>query len=268
MKNFLSKFVLTAALVLALTAPALAQTGPTSYRTTTINGLLQIKLYGTSGVAWVGGGSAVDDGLGGVFFYDSTSSASTNVYFVFKPVSNSGRWFKLPTAVANQESAVTVGDDTTYAWKLMRAGQTNFLGFGADNNIAYVQTFNGKNLHINYNGNSTVFNGGGSGAVQFSGTTVTVGSAGTAFKAIYSAAGELDFPSISANAVTNLTITVAGAGTNSAVAVSKADGSLTAGIELSAYVSATNTVTVRAANPTVTAIDPATGSYRVTVFQY
>lgn len=158
MKNYITKFLAVAALALSLSAPALAQTGPTAYRVNTINALLQINLYGTSGVAWVGGGATLGDGLGGVFYYDSTSSATTNVYMIYKPVNDSGRWFKHPTAVANQSAAVTVGVDTTYAWKLLRAGQTNFFGIGADNNIAYIQTFNGKNLHINNLGNSTILN--------------------------------------------------------------------------------------------------------------
>lgn len=159
MKTYLTKFLAVAALALAFTAPALAQTGPTTYRVNTINALLQINLYGTSGVAWVGGGATLDDGLGGVFFYDSTSSAATNVYMIYKPVSDTGRWYRHPTAIVNQDAAVTVGIDTTYAWKFLRAGQTNFLGIGADNNIAYIQTFNGKNLHINNQGNFTIFAG-------------------------------------------------------------------------------------------------------------
>lgn len=389
MKRFTSLFSALALLFTAL--PALSQgSGPTQYRVDNINALLQITLFGADAkvTAWVGGASARDDGLGGMFFYDGNSSAATNVYAVFKPVNNNGRWWKLPTSVAYQTAAVTVGDDSTYAWKLLRgAGATNFLGFGADNNIAYIQTFNSKNLHINNIGNSTVLNattgnvgigtgspggkltvqgtsdavqlivrgfssqgnnladfknsadaallsvnasggldraatvagdlalnnlgansitfatggaekarinaagnlvfataqsvttttgalglstGGGNGnvALTFNGTGgLTVGG-GAAHRAIYSAASELDFGSIAANTAIDLTITVAGAGTNSTVVASRADGAMTGNISLSGWVSATNTVTVRASNPTVGAIDPLTGSYRVTVFQY
>jgi len=97
--------------------------------------------------------------------------------------------------------------------------------------------------------------------------SVAVGG-GTAITKILSAAAELDFPSIASQSSANLTITVTGAGTNSVVAVSKADGALTGDIVLEAWVSSADTVTVRALNATAGAIDPATGSYRVTVFQY
>jgi hypothetical protein len=97
--------------------------------------------------------------------------------------------------------------------------------------------------------------------------SVAVGG-GTAITKILSAAAELDFPSIASQSSANLTITVTGAGTNSVVAVSKADGALTGHIVLEAWVSSADTVTVRALNATAGAIDPATGSYRVTVFQY
>lgn len=93
---------------------------------------------------------------------------------------------------------------------------------------------------------------------------------GNAIRAIYSAAAELNFPSIPATTVTNLTITVTGAGTNSTCVVSSASGTVATanGLSFSAYVNATNTVTVRAANGTLDVWDPASGSYRVTVFQY
>lgn len=263
----------------ALALTALGAHAQTSYRVNTINDLLQITLYGNLNVAWVGGLSAVGDGLGGVFFYNSASSAATNTYMVFKPVNNTGRWLKHPTAIANQNSAVTVNDDATYAWKLLRAGQTNFFGIGADNNIAYLQTFNGKNLHIQNLGNDVVLNGAGTGGAIVGNTlvvtnattlqsTLAVGG-GTAIRAIYTGNAQIDFPQIEANGTTNMTLTVTGAGTNSAVFVSVTDGVGTPGIIVSGFVSATNTVTIRAANPTVNAIDPgAAVSYRAVVFQY
>lgn len=281
MKLFTS--LLSALALLFMTSLVLAQgSGPTQYRVDNINALLQITLFGSDAkvAAWVGGESARDDGLGGMFFYDGNSSAATNVYAVFKPVNNNGRWWKLPTSVAYQTAAVTVATDTTYAWKLLRgAGATNFMGFGADNNIAYIQTFNGKNLHVQNLGNDVVFNGAGTGGAIIGNTlvvtnattlqsTLAVGG-GTAIKAIYTGNAQINFPAIEPNGVTNMTLTVTGAGTNSSVAVSVTDGAGTAGITISGFVSATNTVTVRAANPTVNNIDPgANVSYRAVVFQY
>lgn len=149
----------------AFTASAQA---PLQYRVDDVADLLAITLYGSDAkvTAWVGGNTTRDDGLGGMFYYDGQSSAATNVYAVFKPTNNNGRWFKLPTAVAWQNDAVTVATDTTYGFKFLRgAGQTNFFGIGADNNITYLQTFNGKNLHINNIGNNVVVHGGGTGTL-------------------------------------------------------------------------------------------------------
>jgi hypothetical protein len=266
----LYSLVLSALALFALALPVHAQV---TYRTDSIASLVAITIYGSDAkaVAFVGGSASRDDGLGGLFFYDGTSTTATNVYAVFKPTNSSGRWFKLPTAVAWQNEAVTAAVDTTYAWKLLRGtAQTNFFGIGADNNIAYLQTFNGKNLHINSIGNDVVFQSGGSGSVLLSGASTTLGASGTAIKAVYSAVANLDYPSISANSVTNLTITVAGAGTNSTVSASAANGTgITAGVILGqAWVSATNTVTVTAANTTVGAIDPAAAAVRVTVTQF
>jgi hypothetical protein len=78
------------------------------------------------------------------------------------------------------------------------------------------------------------------------------------------ASATLDFPSIAAAATATLTVTVPG--------VTTGDDALVfpnvpvAGIVYSAYVSATDTVTVRAINITAGAIDPASQAYRVIVF--
>lgn len=282
--NKLKHFILTTAAFFVLALPALAQS-PLTYRVDTVNALQQITLYGTDAkvCAWVGGYSSRDDGLGGMFFYDGTSSATTNTYMIFKPFNNNGRWFKLPTSVANQVSAVTVDEGDTYAWKLLRNGQTNFLAFGADNNIAYIQSWNSKNLHLNHQGNNVVLNGIGSGAVIVgstlavtNGTTawggLAVGTAATAgsIKQILSATAQLDYPSIAAYSITNLTIAVAGAGTNSVAVSSPANGTgFTTGAEiLNSWVSSTNTVTVSVHNTTAAAIDPASIGVRTVVFQY
>jgi hypothetical protein len=384
MKKFLSSIF-----TILMAGVALAQTGPGQYRVDTIQDLREITLYGTRLNAWVGGGAVKDDGLGGVFFYDSASTAGTNVHAVYEPLYSSGRWFKLPTSVAWNYSAATKADDTTYGWRFLRgAGQTNVFSIGADNNNVYMQTWSSKPLYINSSlgannvilnatggnvgigtnspgdalhvvtatdtygatfknstgrasvnifsaaaGNSAYLNlGYGAGLAteafldaNFTARSLRIGcnqagsyitlesgnqaeairilssgnvgigttaplsllsvngeaglksavitnsvavGGGTAITAIYSAAAELDFPSIASQSSANLTITVTGAGTNSVVAVSKADGALTGHIVLEAWVSSADTVTVRALNATAGAIDPATGSYRVTVFQY
>jgi hypothetical protein len=74
----------------------------------------------------------------------------------------------------------------------------------------------------------------------------------------------LDFPSIAAVSQANLTITVNGAAVNDDVILGL-PAAPTVGLTFDAFVSAANTVTVRATNVTAGAIDPAAATYSVLV---
>jgi hypothetical protein len=153
---------LSLAVVLSFAVVAKAQ-APMSYRVDTINDLIGITLYGSDAkaIAYVGGGTARNDGLGGLFFYDGTSSQTTNTYAVYKPTSvTTGRWFKLPTSVANQETDVTVADEATYAWKLLDGNAANAFSIGLTSANVYMQTWGSRPLYINSSlgGNNTVLN--------------------------------------------------------------------------------------------------------------
>lgn len=104
------------------------------------------------------------------------------------------------------------------------------------------------------------------GSALLADSGLTVGGGAKALK-ILSAAAELDFGSIVTNAVVDLTITVTGADTNSVVLLGL-PAAANASVVFNAFVSATNTVTVRAANISTASVDPATGSYRATVINY
>lgn len=83
-----------------------------------------------------------------------------------------------------------------------------------------------------------------------------------------SATASLDFPSIAAGATSSaLTITVTGAQVGDEVNVTPPAG-LNAGLIPVAWVSATNTVSIRLSNITSGAIDPAAGTFRATVRGY
>lgn len=84
---------------------------------------------------------------------------------------------------------------------------------------------------------------------------------------VYSIAIALDFASIAAAASADLTITLTGAAVGDSVALGLPSAP-TAGIIFQAFVSAANTVTVRATNITGSAVDPASATYRVTVSQF
>lgn len=95
---------------------------------------------------------------------------------------------------------------------------------------------------------------------------IQVGS-GAAITSILSATATLDFPSVASLGQQDLTVTVTGAATGNAVQVGL-PAAPTSGIAWSAWVSAADTVTVRAHNYTAGAVDPASASYRVTVTKY
>lgn len=84
---------------------------------------------------------------------------------------------------------------------------------------------------------------------------------------LLSATATLNFGSIAAAASETLTITVTGAQTGDSVALGL-PSSPAAGIVFNAFVSATNTVSVRATNVTGTAVDPDSATYRATVFGF
>lgn len=101
----------------------------------------------------------------------------------------------------------------------------------------------------------------------FKATSSSVGRWIRTSPTMLTATAALNFPSIPANASTNLTITVTGAGVNDTVALGPPDA-WTEELGLLGYVSATNTVTVRALNGSGAAIDPASATFRATVFRY
>ena len=77
----------------------------------------------------------------------------------------------------------------------------------------------------------------------------------------------LDFPSVAALGVQDLTITVTGAVVGDAVVLGLPTAP-NAGIVFAAWVSATNTVTVRASNYTAAPIDPASATFKVMALAY
>jgi hypothetical protein len=102
----------------------------------------------------------------------------------------------------------------------------------------------------------------------FSGPVVStngfIAGSGATVTKILTATATLDFGSISAAAQADLTITVTGAATGDEVIMSL-PAAPTAGLVFNAFVSAANTVTIRASNITGSPVDPASASYGVIV---
>jgi len=106
------------------------------------------------------------------------------------------------------------------------------------------------------------------GTTTFSGPVVSqngfiVGSGSTITK-VLSASASLNFASISAVSQADLTITVTGAAVGDEV-IMALPAAPAAGIVFNAFVSAANTVTIRASNITASAVDPAAATYGVIV---
>ena len=102
----------------------------------------------------------------------------------------------------------------------------------------------------------------------FSGPVVStngfIAGSGAMVTKILTATATLNFPSISAASQADLTITVTGAATGDEV-IMALPAAPAAGIVFNAFVSAANTVTVRASNITGSPVDPASASYGVIV---
>ena len=98
----------------------------------------------------------------------------------------------------------------------------------------------------------------GAGVVKANGVAVATKLTNTA---------ALDFGSVSAQSYADLTITVTGAATGDCVSLGVPTAAVTAGIAYTAWVSATNTVTVRAHNYTSGALDPASGTFKAAVIR-
>lgn len=81
------------------------------------------------------------------------------------------------------------------------------------------------------------------------------------------ATAALDFGSTAAQSSTDLTITLTGAAIGDIVLLGAANASVLADSNFSAWVSATNTITVRFNNYSAGALDPASGTFKVTVIK-
>jgi hypothetical protein len=109
------------------------------------------------------------------------------------------------------------------------------------------------------------------GAVEYNGINYFVTSDNTRYTLAktLTTTGSLNFPSTAANASSDLTITVNGAADGDAVSLGVPSAAVQTNSNYTAWVSATNTITVRFTNNDgSTAKDPGTGTFRVTVIKY
>ena len=93
-----------------------------------------------------------------------------------------------------------------------------------------------------------------------------VGATGATLSAVLLGSSSLNFPSIASTASADLTITVTGAAVGDEVAMAL-PAAPTAGLVFNAFVSAADTVTIRASNITGSPVDAAAATYSVLVFK-
>lgn len=138
---------------------------------------------------------------------------------------------------------------------------TSTAGIGAELNLdngtqGFTITATKLGLMAPVTTNNTLSVGG---SLTIASTTPIVGAK--------SATATLDFPSIAALASSDLTITVTGAAVNDSVMLGL-PAIPAAGIVFFGFVSASNTVTIRAMNITALSVNPASATYRATVIQF
>lgn len=105
-------------------------------------------------------------------------------------------------------------------------------------------------------------------AIRFSSDSGLKIRGGASLKKMLAASATLDFPNTTAQTSSDLTISVSGAVLGDSVALGVPHGSVNANSDFSAWVSASNTVTVRFSNFSTGSINPASGVFKVSVFQF
>ncbi|MET0392683.1 MAG: hypothetical protein ABW019_06060, partial [Chitinophagaceae bacterium] len=108
------------------------------------------------------------------------------------------------------------------------------------------------------------------GAVEYDGTNyfATSGSTRYVLSKTLTATSALNFGSTSAQSSSDLTITITGAADGDAVSLGVPNAAVNANSSYTAWVSASNTVTVRFNNYSSASIDPSSATFRVSVVKY
>lgn len=147
----------------------------------------------------------------------------------------------------------SAGNTNELRFEELAANGSNYVGFKAPDDIASTRVWT---LPSADGSSGQVLSTNGSGTLSWSRQGLT-GSA------------TLDFPSTGANTYSDLTITVTGAADGDVVSLGIPNGSMPAAAgTYTAWVSASNTVTIRVSNSSSGALDPASGTFKVLVTKF
>jgi hypothetical protein len=145
-------------------------------------------------------------------------------------------------------------------------GLVNFLGtpFFQGGSGSYSFRVNANSL-----GEAIFYNDiNGSNPLRFNADGSVQINSSAAIQKVLTATATLDFGSTSAQSSSDLAITLTGAAVGDTVSLGVPNGSVLSNSSFSAWVSATNTVTVRFNNYSSGSQNPSSGSFRVTIMQF
>jgi hypothetical protein len=198
--------------------------------------------------------SIVSKGTSSIFVSPGNTSA-----LQVAPVTSAVNFLRISGAVATgTPSLFATGSDTNVSLNLTTKGsgtvQANGVGVSLNSTTS---THTAQQIELGHASDTTIARAS-AGVVTIEGNTVATRLTGTA---------TLDFGVVTANSHADLTMTVTGAAVGDAVALGVPTAvAAVAGLSYTAWVSATDTVTVRAANcATTNSSDPASGSFRATI---
>lgn len=252
----------------AVNAGSVTASGPFfTVSNTTAAGIRGLRVQTSASDRWVVGGNGTAE---------SGSNAGTD--FQITAYNDAGAFLSTPLAIARATGTATFSAGISLGGKVVNSA-TSAVGVPGANGRFEIGSQTGAGLEmigrgsvddaILYNGSGTTVFRVPSGTTTFSlpGSLRVNTTNGTAVDLIASATATLDFPSISAGASADLTITVTGATVGDSVHLGLPSAP-TAGIIFQGFVSAANTVTVRATNITGSPVDPASATYRATVMSF
>jgi hypothetical protein len=208
------------------------------------------------GIAWMFDNQLAADNPNALWLYDNNGTVpfliKKNGNILMGSSTDAGTYKLQVTGNTYMSGKQSIGTTSNTALLHLAAGSTTA-------NTAPLKFTSGTNLTTPENG-----------AVEYDGTNyfVTSGNTRYALAKTLTAAATLDFSSTAAQNSSNLTVTITGAADGDAVSLGVPNAAVNDNSSYSAWVSAANTVTVRFTNNSSGAIDPASGTFRVSVMKY
>lgn len=216
--------------------------------------------------------TAANQRLGAFFFGsdDGVNKVSPAGVFAF-----SAQAFTVGSALGTYLDFETTANGSTTRTRRIRVSDSGNIAFGTQTPTAVLHlkagtaTASTAPLKLTSGTNLTTAE---AGAVEYDGTNFfATNSTATRFTLAktLTATATLNFGSIAASSYADLTITVTGAADGDVVAIGVPNGSLINNVVFFGWVSAADTVTIRALNnDAASAADPASGTFRATVLKY